>query len=119
MPSTSKKQHNFMAAVANNPSFAKKVGVPQSVGKDFNNADKGKTFKRGGDTMASKMNPGFMAMIAKKKAGAKAEMPMKKGGAAKKMASGGLSAGHKSADGIVSKGKTKAKQIKMAYGGKC
>jgi len=36
MPSTSKKQHNFMAAVANNPSFAKKVGVPQSVGKEFN-----------------------------------------------------------------------------------
>jgi hypothetical protein len=118
MPSTSKKQHNFMAAIAHSPSFAKKVGVPQSVGKDFNNADKGKTFKRGGD-MAGKMNPGFMAMIAKKKAGAKAEMPMKKGGTAKKMAAGGLSAGHKSADGIVSKGKTKAKQIKMANGGKC
>ena len=68
MPSTSKKQHNFMAAVANNPAFAKKVGVPQSVGKDFSNADKGKTFKRGGE-MATKMNPGFMAMMAKKKAG--------------------------------------------------
>jgi len=118
MPSTSKKQRNFMAAIAHSPSFAKKVGVPQSVGKDFNNADEGKTFKRGGD-MAGKMNPGFMAMIAKKKAGAKAEMPMRKGGTAKKMASGGLSAGHKSADGIVSKGKTKAKQIKMANGGKC
>ena len=65
MPSTSKKQHNFMAAVANNPSFAKKVGVPQSVGKDFSNADKGKTFKRGGDM--AKANP-FMEMIAKKKA---------------------------------------------------
>jgi hypothetical protein len=48
MPSTSKKQHNFMAAVANNPKFAKKVGVPQSVGKDFNTADKGKTFREGG-----------------------------------------------------------------------
>jgi hypothetical protein len=66
MPSTSKKQHNFMAAVANNPSFAKKAGVPQSVGKDFSNADKGKTFKEGG-SMAGKMNPGFMAMMAKKK----------------------------------------------------
>jgi hypothetical protein len=66
MPSKSKKQHNFMAAVANNPAFAKKAGVPQSVGKDFSNADKGKTFKQGGD-MASKMNPGFMAMMAKKK----------------------------------------------------
>ena len=50
MPSTSKKQHNFMAAVANNPSFAKKVGVPQSVGKDFDAADKGKKFGSGGAT---------------------------------------------------------------------
>ena len=48
MPSSSKKQHNFMAAIANNPSFAKKVGVSQSVGKDFNAADKGKTFNKGG-----------------------------------------------------------------------
>ena len=52
MPSTSKKQHNFMAAVANNPSFAKKVGVPQSVGKDFDEADKGKKFGSGGATRA-------------------------------------------------------------------
>ena len=47
MPSTSKKQHNFMAAVANNASFAKKAGVPQSVGKDFTAADKGIKFKGG------------------------------------------------------------------------
>ena len=40
MPSTSKKQHNFMAAVANNPKFAKKADVPQSVGEDFVAADK-------------------------------------------------------------------------------
>jgi hypothetical protein len=50
MPSTSKKQHNFMAAVANNPAFAKKAGVPQSVGKDFTEADKGKKFGSGDDT---------------------------------------------------------------------
>jgi len=48
MPSTSAKQHRFMAAIAHSPSFAKKVGVSQSVGKDFNAADKGKTFKKGG-----------------------------------------------------------------------
>jgi len=96
-----------MEAIAHSPSFAKKVGVPQSVGKDFSNADKGKSFKRGGD-MATKMNSGFMAMIAKKKAGAKPEMPMKK------MATGGFV---RSADGIASKGKTKAKQIKMKSGG--
>lgn len=47
MPSTSQKQHNFMAAVANNPSFAKKAGVPQSVGKEFTEADKGKKFSTG------------------------------------------------------------------------
>jgi len=48
MPSSSAKQHRFMAAIAHNPLFAKKVGVSQSVGKDFNAADKGKTFNKGG-----------------------------------------------------------------------
>ena len=49
-----------MAAIANNPAFAKKVGVPQSVGKDFNNADKGKKFKEGGmmKPVDMKKNPG-------------------------------------------------------------
>jgi hypothetical protein len=113
VPSVSKKQHNFMAAVANNPAFAKKAGVPQSVGREFSNADKGRKFKEGGDTMASKMNPGFMAMMAKKKAAP-----------AKKMASGGMTkmGGVKTAapskDGIASKGKTKGTMVKMAYGGK-
>lgn len=41
MPSKSKKQAKFMAAVAHNPKFAKKAGVPQYVGKEFNQADKG------------------------------------------------------------------------------
>jgi hypothetical protein len=111
MPSTSKKQHNFMAAVANNPAFAKKAGVPQSVGKEFSNADKSRKFKEGGDTMASKMNPGFMAMMAKKKAGAK------------KMAGGGMAMGKvktaaPSKDGVAEKGKTKGKMVKMNMGGK-
>jgi hypothetical protein len=167
MPSSSVKQHNFMAAVANNPAFAKKAGVPQSVGKDFTAADKGlklktgparpdlqrinkpvtnqgknELFKKGGDTMATKMNPGFMAMMAKKKAGAsgmaafeksgkdkekgmkegskadmamdKNQMGMKKGGATKKMASGGSASAR--ADGIASKGKTQGKMLKK--GGK-
>jgi len=138
MPSTSKKQHNFMAAIAHNPAFAKKVGIPQSVGKDFDEADKGKKFgsggrtrpdvqkvnksktdhgkmtffKEGGDTMASKMNPGFMAMMAKKK-----------GAPAKKMAGGGMAMGKvktgaPSRDGIAEKGKTKGKMVAMKYGGK-
>ena len=113
MPSTSKKQHNFMAAVANNPAFAKKAGVPQSVGKEFSNADKGRKFSKGGDTMASKMNSGFMAMIAKKKAAP-----------AKKMASGGMTkmgsvkTAAPSKDGVATKGKTKGTMVKMARGGK-
>ena len=42
MPSKSKKQHNLMAAVANSPKFAKKVGITQSVGEDYVKADKSK-----------------------------------------------------------------------------
>ena len=48
MPSSSAKQHRFMQAVAHSPSFAKKAGVSQSVGKDFSAADKSKTFNKGG-----------------------------------------------------------------------
>ena len=52
MPSKSKAQRNLMAAAAHNPAFAKKVGVPVSVAKEFNQADKGKKF--GGGGMAKK-----------------------------------------------------------------
>jgi hypothetical protein len=48
MPSKSKKQHNLMEAVAHSPAFAKKVGIPQSVGQDFSKADKGRKFQKGG-----------------------------------------------------------------------
>lgn len=103
MPSSSKKQHKFMEAVAHNPAFAKKAGVPQSVGQDFSNADKGKKFNRGG---AMPMDPKMLAMMAEKlkgrtmggrpaarpPMGARPPMAMpgmKKGGSAK-MASGGM-----------------------------
>ena len=142
MPSTSKAQHKFMAAIANSPAFAKKAGVPQSVGKDFTTADKAlklptstrnradlqkvnnpktnqgrnELFNKGGDTMATKMNPGFMAMMAKKKEGMH-KMPDGKmmKNSAMKMATGGFV---RSADGVASKGKTKATQIKMKSGGR-
>ena len=61
MPSKTKKQAKFMAAVANSPKFAKKAGVPQSVGKEFAKADKGKKFKEGGMPSyfnSSKKKPG-------------------------------------------------------------
>lgn len=42
MPSTSEKQRKFMAAAAHNPKFAKEAGVPVSVAKEYNDADKAK-----------------------------------------------------------------------------
>ena len=48
MPSKSPAQHRLMEAVAHSPKFAKKVGIPTSVGKDFAKADEGKKFKGGG-----------------------------------------------------------------------
>ena len=48
MPSKSSSQHKLMEAVAHNPSFAKKVGISQKVGKEFAKADEGKKFKGGG-----------------------------------------------------------------------
>jgi hypothetical protein len=48
MPSKSPSQHRLMEAVAHNPSFAKKVGIPQKVGKEYARADEGKNFKGGG-----------------------------------------------------------------------
>ena len=139
MPSVSKKQHNFMAAVAKNPAFAKKVGVPRSVGEEFLTADKGKKFREGGTMKDSKaMAKKEIAFMEKKGAPKsminheKAEYGMKKGGmtdckaAAKKevkahekrmhsMAKGGVTR----ADGCVSKGHTKGTMVKMYGGGKC
>jgi hypothetical protein len=115
MPSTSKKQHNFMAAVANNPAFAKKAGVPQSVGKEFNNADKGKTFKQGGDMKSEAMKKGGMPM--KMKDGKKVPIFMKKGGVAASPM-GKVKTASPSKDGVATKGKTKGTMIAMAKGGK-
>jgi hypothetical protein len=115
MPSKSKAQHNFMAAVANNPAFAKKAGVPQSVGKEFNNADKGKTFKQGGDMKAEMMKKGGMPM--KMKDGKKVPIFMNKGGmAASSM--GKVKTAAPSKDGVAVKGKTKGKMVTMKSGGK-
>jgi len=41
MPSKSPAQARLMAAAAHNPAFAKKVGVPQGVAQEFNEADAG------------------------------------------------------------------------------
>jgi hypothetical protein len=142
VPSVSKKQHNFMAAVAKNPGFAKKVGVPAKVGQEFLTADKGKKFREGGMALKpvdSEDNPGLSKLPTEvrnkmgyaKKGGlmkhsdiAK-DMPMMKKvasaavkGHEKKMhsmAKGGVTR----ADGCVMKGHTKGKMVKMAGGGSC
>jgi len=131
MPTVSDKQERFMQAVAHNPKFAKKVGVPQSVGKEFTKGDQMKESKA-----MMKKEVGFMkakgapkSMIKHEEAEMKA---MNRGG--KAYASGGLAAGHKTADGIAKKGKTRGMEVtmkgstgmkaggkvkKMNYGGKC
>jgi hypothetical protein len=126
MPSVSAKQHRLMAAVATNPAVAKKTKIPQSVGKEFMEADRGKKFKGGGEMKESKAmvkkEIGFMKKKGAPKSMIKHEMGemkgMNYGGKVKKMASGGLAAGHKAADGVAVRGKTKAKQVTMKGGGK-
>ena len=118
MPSTSKKQHNFMAAIANNPAFAKKVGIPQSVGKDFTDADKGKKFRSGGVSRADiqkvnkpKTEHGKMAFF---KEGGSTMATKNNGITTAKM--GSVRTAAPSRDGIASKGKTKGTMVSMAGG---
>ena len=120
MPSTSKKQHNFMAAIAHSPSFAKKAGVPVSVGKDFVTADKGKKFSKGGTMAKSDMKEDMKADLKQdkammQKAVNKHEGRMHKGEAMTKLAKGGTF--RAAANGIAQRGKTKGTQIKMNMGG--
>jgi hypothetical protein len=138
MPSVSKKQHNFMAAVANNPKFAKKAGVPSSVGKEFLTADKGKTFKKGGEMkkFPDKNKDGKVtkADVLMAKGVIPAKKGMKHGGMAhsdvakdkpmmKKVAAKAVKGHEKKlhgmakGGGIESKGKTKGKMIAMKKGG--
>jgi hypothetical protein len=117
MPSKSKAQHNLMAAVANNPAFAKKVGISKSVGDEFMKADKTKKFKEGGKADMAQDK----AMIKKAfkqhdmqehKGGKGTKLALKKGGMAKKMAKGcGYSKGGQlaKANGVAVRGKTKSK----------
>jgi hypothetical protein len=126
MPSSSKKQHNFMAAVANNPAFAKKAGVPQSVGEEFSNADKGRKFSKGGDMksenmMMKKEGRGMAkADLAKHAAmpASKAHKGLKSGGSVGTTKMGAVKTASPSRDGVATKGKTKGTMIKMARGGK-
>ena len=135
MPTVSKKQERFMQAVAHNPKVAKKAGVPQSVGKDFLNADKSnlkrktemplKLKEKSLDDMKKDAILGSVAergykkggMPMKMKDGKKVPIFMNKGGmAASSM--GKVKTAAPSKDGVAIKGKTKGKMIAMAKGGK-
>jgi hypothetical protein len=143
VPSTSRKQHMFMQAVANNPAFAKKVGVPQSVGQEFSKADKGRKFSKGGETMAntSRMNrleelgrvnaerastPKGKSNLAAEKKRIVGELKYAKGGSVAPSKMGKVKTAAPSRDGAVRQAHTKGKVIKMAgsskgmmRGGKC
>ena len=103
MPAVSKKQEKLMQAVAHNPEFAKKVGVPQKVGKEFTmkKYNEGGMMKKEGRGMA-KADMQKVATKAVKKH-EKSMHGMKKGGAI---------------DGCATKGKTKGTMVKMAKGGR-
>ena len=95
MPAKSAKQERFMQAVAHNPAFAKKAGVPQSVGREF-------TKSKGGEMKESKAMVGkelaFMEKKGAPKSMIKHEMAEAKG--MKKYARGG---------GVELRGKTRGK----------
>jgi len=139
MPAKSKKQQKFMAAVANNPKFAKEVGIPKTVGEEFM---KSKKYNRGGMTVPAggmgamggvpmggapmseeeKRKRAMMAKMAAARAAgggaapaapaaplAAPSMGMKKGGKVKKVSKGGKVRGC----GIAKQGVRKAKMVKM------
>jgi hypothetical protein len=95
MPAVSKKQQKFMQAVANNPKFAKKVGVKQSIGREFTKEkDMKKAVKKmrmGGmaDREGRAMAAGRYANNPMLMADARGRAMMKKGGKVKKMRHGG------------------------------
>ena len=134
MPAVSKKQERFMQAVAHNPAFAKKAGVPQSVGKEF-------TKSGGGMANTSRMNrleelgrvdsekattaKGKKNLMAEKKR-VVGELKYAKGGMVGASKMGSVKTAAPSRDGVAQKGKTKGTMIKMAgaskgmkKGGKC
>ena len=86
MPAASKKQKRLMDAAAHSPAFAKKVGIPMSVAKDFSESSKGMKFRKGGGEM----------------------MGYKKGGSVSSASSRG--------DGIAQRGKTKGRMVMCGGG---
>ena len=124
-----------MAMVAHDPKAAKRLGIPQSVGRDYEKADKGRKFGSGGPMKEPKMMMKKEVAFMKKKGAPKSmikheesEMADKMGRAlVKKGAAGRAMKGYKeggsvyrsAADGVTQRGKTKGKMVAMRMGGKC
>ena len=105
MPASSEKQKRLMDAAAHNPAFAKKVGIPSKVAKEFSKASKGQTFKEGGEMKESKAMMKKEVEFMKKKGAPKAMLKHEMAEA--KMARGG---------GIEVRGKTKGKMLARGGG---
>lgn len=110
MPSSSAKQHRFMAAVANNPKFAKRVGVPTSVGEDFMKADKGKKFREGGNVKNGGVSKKTLLDLAAKEEMEELKEHGEQHAAMKKM-------GYAKGGGIAMRGTGPARKVSMAKGG--
>ena len=126
MPAKSAKQERFMQAVAHNPKFAKTVGVPTKVGKEFTKSEGGmaESKKMVGKEVAFMKKKGAPKSMVKHEEAEMKEMKFKKGGViASKM--GSVRTASPSRDGIAVKGKTKGRMITMSgnkgmkSGGKC
>ena len=108
-----------MAAASHSPAFAKKVGIPAKVAKEFNQADKGKKFVGGGMAKEDmKMDMAQDKKMAKKAigmhesqlhGGKKSDLKALKSGGCTKMAKGGSASSR--ADGCATKGKTKGRMV--------
>lgn len=118
MPATSEKQKRLMDAAAHNPAFAKKVGVPTKVAKEFSEKSKGMKFGSGGQQTRAdrqvvnqpKTDHGQEALF--KKGGQ--IMAKSSGNGITKAKMGAVRTAAPSRDGIAAKGKTKGTQVKMA-----
>lgn len=106
MPASTKKQKRLMDAAAHNPAFAKKVGIPVSVAKDFSESSKGLKFRKGGEIMKSCGTKGY----------AKGGLAMRGEGIAKKgFAKGGSVMG--SGSGTPSQGEMLSQPVKKSVQG--
>lgn len=96
MPAKSASQKRLMDAAAHNPAFAKKVGIPTKVAKEYSKASKGMTFQKGGEMKESKAMAKKEVSFMQKKGAPKsmikhekAEYGLKKGGKVKGYMDGG------------------------------